>query len=94
MRAEEGKDAAPCQGAPAGETAWDTLLHSSSVPTTPVPTKAPHSPGLGEVTWVLCQPHLSFSSPSYPPCGTPSPDGATYCTGYMHDRLVYEGQSM
>ena len=32
------------------------------MPTAPVPTQASHSPGQAEVTRVLCQPHLSFSS--------------------------------
>lgn len=45
MNSEEGEDTAPCQGTTAVETAWDTLLRRSQVPTTPVPTQAPHSPG-------------------------------------------------
>lgn len=41
---------------------------------------------------------LTLSPPHIDPCGTPPPlpptpaDGATYCTGYMHDRPVCEGQ--
>lgn len=73
MKADEGKDAAPCQDRPAGEAAGHPVLQQFGANHT-CAHKGTRLSRRTEVTWVLYSPHLSFAWPFHPrvgPCRTP-----------------------
>lgn len=78
MKAEEGKDAAPCQVTPAGKTAWDTLLQQLGANYTCARMGFTLSRAhRGHLRTLLATPVLLTHSPlNIRPCGKP-PDGAT-----------------